>query len=137
MISLAGVIAWFLSISFLADPVSHALVSSYRNAIREESPIIRAGVQYDGWYDGHTGAISIDWPRIRALLPREDDARAVAACLAVHEAVHRELGDASHRLPLLHQYVCLDRMGAPEWIKDMAYWQLERLMVTPAREEED
>lgn len=143
MMNLAALIAWALGYWAVFDPVSLAVVQPAQASIREESPIVRGGVSYLGWFDFRTGAISIDLPAIRRMYAGFEPGAAdkYAACLAVHEAVHRELGNASHRLPLLHQYVCLDRMGAPWWMKDVVYQQLAAIMAPPVgmaeREDED
>ena len=46
------------------------------------------------------------------------------ACTLAHEVTHFRYG-SGHELPYLHEYVCLDRLGAPQWLKDSTYRRLQ------------
>ena len=54
----------------------------------------------------------------------EEERNVWGACVLVHEAVHLRYNTYEEDIPLARQYVCLDRLGAPESMKDWVYSRL-------------
>ena len=48
-----------------------------------------------------------------------------ASCIPVHEAVHLRESTKREDIPNEYAYRCLDRMGAPWWMKDYLYKQIQ------------
>lgn len=116
------------------DPVGHYWVSQY--PVRVESPIIRDGVQYHGWGNWIPDYIAIDLPGIGDMTWGIGDRIAIAMCILPHEAMHVRKQSAHEELPLLAEYVCLDRAGASWGLKDAVYGQLKAAVIPPFRPEE-
>ena len=117
-------VATLLALLLALDPMGYAWATQYQ--IREESPLVRNGHRYLGWGQwGTDQGIRIDIPWVwghTAL--SEKDRRDQAACVLPHEAAHIRFRTASEEIPLLYTYVCLDRVGASQWLKDAIYQQL-------------
>ena len=114
-------------LSSLFVPGAELLGPNARN-VSQQSSIVRDGRQYAGyaewWYDSsgnYREQIVIDTSQY----PSE-----YLACLLVHEAAHLTFKDDSTRgleeVPYLYEYVCLDRLGAPQWLKDDRYRQMSQ-----------
>ena len=104
------------------------LVGPHMTHVESENPLLRSGQQYSGyaewWYDSdgrYRESISIDTTRY----PEE-----YIACLLTHEAAHLTFKYNSVRgaeeIPYLYEYVCLDRLNAPQWLKDDRYRQMSQ-----------
>lgn len=115
-------LAVLLYILSIMDPLSGFHASHY--PLRDESPIIREGRQYAGWGNWAPDYMSLDRPYIWRQPWSENDRIVYAACMLSHEAQHVRLRTASEEVPLLYQYVCLERLGASQGLKDDVYRQL-------------
>ena len=126
------VLAFAMSWLSLYDPVGYHHMGPFWGVVKEESPIIRAGIHYLGWADGLAHTIALDWPAIQSRYQGgwddEWDAKADATCKMVHEATHLEASGWNEELPLLREYLCLDRLGASRAMKDGVYRSLEALL---------
>ena len=112
---LLALLTWLLN----QDPLNAFWVKQV--PVRVESPIIRDGKQYDAWGNWSPNYIAIDLPGIMAKGTAEHQQRIWAACLLAHEAQHVRLRTPYHERAYLYQYVCLDRLGATEGMKQALY----------------
>ena len=115
-------LAVLLYVLSIMDPLGGFHAGRYQ--MRDESPIIREGRQYAGWGNWSPDYMSLDRPYIWRQPWTENDRIVYAVCMLSHEAQHVRLRTPSEEVPLLYQYVCLDRLDAPKALKDDVYRQL-------------
>jgi hypothetical protein len=61
--------------------------------------------------------------------------RTVLACTLAHEGAHLHFRTSNETVPLMQQYICLDRAGAPQVLKDHVYGELQRALA-PSNQDE-
>lgn len=119
---LAGVVS-FLS----ADPVGAHMVERYPASITVASPI----AQYPGalgYADPKSRSIWIDPAAIQSSAVPVSDRDALAACTLVHEAAHLRYPRAEHDIAMLYGYLCMDRLGASQYLKDVTYERIRGVL---------
>ena len=123
-------LALLLSLLLFFDPMGYHFATQY--PVKAESPIIRSSGQAPAWasWGMGTDGISIDIPYFMGLdFLSYNDRLIMAACALPHEAQHMRQRSRAHELPLLHQYICMDQMGASTQAKEMIYYALKDLLV--------
>lgn len=119
------------------DPFGWSLYQWFQARTYEVSPIVRDRQQYScytSWNPREEAKIECDFNILKKLLGDSILFNQWTACVLVHEAIHARYRVSSEELPLVYQYVCLDRVGAPQWMKDQVY---ERLVPKPTTDDED
>lgn len=112
----------FIAILLLAlqtlDPLGSWLVAHY--PIREQAPLSTGAAA-----DFRSGSILADPDFLQRTYSNQKYARIWSACLLTHEAVHLREKTTREELPNAFTYICLDRLGAPAWMKDHIYGTLQ------------
>ena len=124
-----------LTLLLLLDPLNALFVGQY--GIVEQSPIFapdrsrRFGMSH--WNPPY---IAIDLPLINdwPVPGGKEDHRVWAACVLAHEAAHLRFQARTEDIPLAMQYVCLDRLGAAWYLKQMVYQQMLEAIVPPTNQ---
>jgi len=106
-----------MSILLVLDPFGHGIANHYN--IVAVSPLYWQGVRLAGMATWNPPLIHLD--------VEEAGTPTFAACVIVHEAAHLKWRTSGEELPLLYQYVCLDRLGASWWEKSIVYERLGML----------
>lgn len=114
-------LALLIALLSLRDPVGSSLV---HNKIVIERPVANSDGGHAVAYRA-TKQIVFDSGYYAKLYANPEWSRIWASCTLVHEAAHLEYDTAAEAQPLLFQYVCLDRNGAPGWMKDHIYGLLK------------
>jgi hypothetical protein len=131
MLWILAVLLWLST----GDLLGALLVSPYASSIVVSSPLRTPNAMAET--DGHT--IWIDRGAIETIPGGPEGAMTVAACSLVHEAAHIRYPGLGHEVAYLWGYVCLERMGAPKWLRDGVYQQAlsELQKSTRSREERE
>jgi len=76
--------------------------------------------------DFTTRSILADPRFLSAVYKDPQHSRVWSSCMLVHEAVHLKENTRREDIPNVFAYMCLDRLGAPGWMKDYLYGLIER-----------
>mgnify|MGYP001566350881 FL=1 len=124
-----GLILALLATLSFSDPLGRHLVGSYEIVEGTYEELLG----YTFAHDNHI-YLNVQWILQRI---REDggvqNTYAVGACVLVHEAVHlrtaAQFPHGDEELPMLYQYVCLDRLGASVESKQNVYNAIQKMAV--------
>lgn len=108
------------------DPLGSWLVQQYPIQVRQGLPTGAAA-------DLQNRTILVDPDFMARVYKNPDHARIWSSCLLVHESVHLRENTAREDLPNAFTYVCLDRLGAPLWMKDHLYQLLKNQVIVPPK----
>jgi len=122
----------FLVAAFLllaaADPVGFGMASAY--PVTESATPINGHRAYASW-PPYRYSVQTAW--FEEAYPGPYN-RMALACTLAHEGAHLHFRTSNETVPLMQQYICLDRVGAPQVLKDHVYGELKRAL-TPAHGE--
>ena len=96
------------------DPLGSRIVEQYRIEVRQP---LETGAAAD--VANHT--ILVDPVVLQDFYKSPKLAVIWSSCMLVHEAVHVREQTQREDLPNAFTYICLDRLGAPRWMKDHVY----------------
>lgn len=103
------------------DPGGFARVQEIARQIEARTPLTYNGQRHAALaYLGEK--VLVDWVLLGwTFWPDEARAQKWAACVLVHEAVHMQYHTVNELPALWRQYICLDKLGAPQADKDFIY----------------
>jgi len=117
-------IAGLLLLLASLDPLGSWLVKQY--AVEERAPLTTGAVA-----DFQRQTIVVDPEFLEQAYRDPKYAKVWASCILVHEAIHLRENTTREEIPNAFTYVCLDRLGAPAWMKDYVYQKIQATIVTP------
>ena len=123
---MTGLIASAMLLLLSHDPHGYRMYEPFQSLMTIVSPIIVNNNRFDcyAWWTTTSKAVACDPFTIQKNISDKKQAPIWMACLLVHESVHMRNLDSTEEYPLTRQYVCLDRLGAPQWMKDWVYQRL-------------
>lgn len=103
-----------------ADPAGYRMARAY--PVTETSTPINGHHAYAQW-PPFRYSVQTSWYESAYPSPYN---RMVLACTLAHEGAHLQFQTSSETIPLMQQYICLDRLGAPQVFKDYIYSELQQ-----------
>ena len=112
------------------DPLGFQLVGLYP---KEARSALLTGAAAD--FRAHT--ILVDEGFLASVHKDPKHSQIWASCVLVHEAVHLRENSPREDIPNAFAYVCLDRLGAPSWMKDHLYETMRSQVFPPRQRQRD